>query len=73
MGKVMIALSPYQACTLKHFLRQFINDNTPELKGLGAIKKAVQEYEKELLRNISADQINEALIETEINEILGNQ
>ena len=73
MEKVKIELSPHHACTLKFFLRLFINKWTKRYKRMKTINEAVESYEKELLKNITPEQVDEAMNEAEINRILGYQ
>lgn len=71
MSTIKIELTPYNACALKNFLREFINKKTETHKSLTAISKAVDQFEKEILDKITPEQIDEALHESNVNELLG--
>ena len=63
---VKIQLSPYTAVVLKQFLRSQVKPDRHYIGMMKAISKAVDEYETQVLQNISVTQIEEILDEQSI-------
>ena len=67
---VRIHLSPYNALAIKNFLRSQVKRDQHYIGAMKVISNAVDEYEKEVLQNISASQLEVALDEQGIIDIL---
>ena len=63
-----IELKPYTALEILKFLREFDYSTDNELASLG---EAVKEFEDEICKNIRNDQIEDAVAESKVKELLG--
>jgi hypothetical protein len=68
---VKIELSPYNALTLLSFMREFVNESNTDDYRLNAIHEAVNQYEKSMTKNITLDQIDDAKVENQVNQLIG--
>lgn len=71
MSKVKIELTPYNSMTIMSFLREFVNDDTKDDYQLKAIHQAVNQYEEELHKNITNEQIEDCRAENQVNQLIG--
>jgi hypothetical protein len=69
--KVTIELTPYNTLAILSFLREYVNDETKGISEFQAINDAVDEYEKQVYSNISDSQIEDAIAESEVNDLIG--
>lgn len=71
MEKVKIELTPYAAMSLLSFLSEFESD----MVGLGeqgkALWDAYKEYESEVVKNITNEQLEEGEAENKVNQLIG--
>ena len=71
MEKVKITLTPYTALAILSFCREYVND---EVKGdlkFKAIYDSVAEYESEVYKKLSLDQLEDASVENSVNKLTG--
>lgn len=69
MSKVKLQLRPYTALGILSFMREYINKSNSNIQELAAIHEAVDEFEEEIGKNISTDQIEDARLEVRVNDI----
>ena len=68
---VTIELTPYDALAILKFCREFINDDTKGDYRFKAIEDAVNEYEKQIYKNVSSEQLDDAIAENQVNRLIG--
>ena len=70
MKKVTLNLTPYTCLSIYSFLDEFIGEfeNDPQLQ---SIQKCFAEYKSQMLKNMSPQQIEDAVAENEVNFLLG--
>jgi hypothetical protein len=68
---VKIELTPYNGMTILSFLREWINDDVKHDPQFQAIREAVDEFEASLTKNITNDQITDAVAENQVNQLIG--
>ena len=68
---VTIELTPYDALAILKFFREFINDDTKGDYRFKAIEDAVNEYEKQIYKNVSSEQLDDAIAENQVNRLIG--
>ncbi len=71
MENVRISLTPYNALAILSFCREFINESTKGDIKFKSIQDAVDEYEKQINKNMSQAQFEDALEENNINKLIG--
>lgn len=71
--KVKLELRPYTALAILKLCREFINDENKNDPIFSAIHESIQEYEDEIYKRISSNQVADALLESKINNIAGRQ
>jgi lipoate-protein ligase A len=69
MKKVNLELRPYTALAIVKFCREFINDENKRDKRFAAIHESVQEYEDEVYKKISMNQLEDAILECMVNDL----
>lgn len=69
--KVNIKLSPHNAIAILSFLTEFFYDENRDDPELQAMHDAVDEYEESILDNITEQQVDDAIAEANVNELLG--
>lgn len=69
--KVTIELTPYDALAILKFCREFVNDDTKGDRRFKAIQDAVDEYENEIYKKLSIEQLDDAIAENEVNFLIG--
>lgn len=70
MEKIKIELTPYAAMTILKLLSEFEPDMERE-KLLQGLKDSYEEYKNEVVNKITDDQLLDAGLQVEINQILG--
>lgn len=68
-NKVLIELRPYDAITIMAFLQEYINEDTKSMKGFQPINEAVDAFAKEVCKNMTEEQISDAALESDINNL----
>ena len=68
---VTIELTPYDALAILKFCREFINDDTKGDYRFKAIEDAVNEYEKQIYKKVSSEQLDDAIAENQVNRLIG--
>lgn len=68
---IKIELNPYNAMAILSFLREYINDDIKDEPEFTAISNAVNEYELQVEKKITLEQINYARFENNVNQIIG--
>lgn len=68
---IKIELTPYAALSILSFLREYINEDTQHRMEFQAINECVLEYEKEVFKKTDLDHLEDALVENNINKMLG--
>ncbi len=69
--KIKIQLSPFDAITIGRFLKSFEGEmNHPKLE---ALKKAIVNYEEELMNSFTLEAIDDAKAEQAMNQLLGRE
>lgn len=71
MSKVKIHLKPYTCLAIVRFCREFVNEETKGEYQFKSIQDAVDEFEKQVLLNMSVDQLEDASVENSINKLIG--
>lgn len=71
VSSITIELSPYNAMAILSFLREYINDDVKDEPQFTAISNAVNEYELQVEKKITLEQINYARFENNVNQIIG--
>lgn len=69
--KVKIELEPYNALQLLAFLREFINDDNSDEYKFRAIHESVNEYESEIRKKVTNEQMDEVNAVNQINQLIG--
>ena len=69
--KVKIQLTPYNALSIFSFLREFINNENSDEPEFKAIHEAVNQYENEIVKNITEDHIDDFNAENKVNQLIG--
>lgn len=69
--KVQVNLTPYNSLTILSFLREFIHAGMTDDYKLQAIKEAVEEYEEEVYKNMTNEQLSDAVSENSVNQLIG--
>jgi hypothetical protein len=69
--KVKLELTPYNALAIIKFCREFINEDNKDDYRFKAIHEAVDEYEKEIYKNVSIEQLDDAIAENKVNHLIG--
>ena len=69
--KVKLELRPYTALTILSFLREYINDENINNSRLAAIHESVKEYEDEIYKKISPQELEDAILENRVNDLAG--
>ena len=68
---IKIELTPYDALAILKFCREFVNDGTKNDYRFKAIQDAIDEYEKEIYKKLSNEQLDDAIFENEVNRLIG--
>lgn len=68
---VTIELTPYNALGILKFCREFINDDNKDDYRFKAIHDAVAEFEEQIYKNVSINQLEDAIAENEVNYLIG--
>ena len=69
--KVKLELRPYTALTILSFCREYINDENINDSRLTAIHESVKEYEDEIYKKISPQELEDAILENRVNDLTG--
>ena len=69
--KVKLELRPYTALTILSFCREYINDENINNSSLAAIHESVKEYEDEVYKKISTEELEDAILENRVNGLTG--
>ena len=69
--KVKLELRPYTALTILSFCREYINDENINDSRLTAIHESVKEYEDEIYKKISPQELEDAILENKVNDLTG--
>ncbi|MES2287666.1 MAG: hypothetical protein V4547_18365 [Bacteroidota bacterium] len=69
--KVKLELNPYTALAMLAFVREYINDDTKYDDRFKAIQDAAEEYELELAKKITNEQMADASMENKVNFLIG--
>lgn len=70
-NKVPIELRPYTAITILGFLREFVNDDLVGDYMFQALREAVDEYEQQVSRALTDEQLEEIRAENQVNQLIG--
>lgn len=66
-----IEISPYTAISLVGFLREFVKDDENVPYHLRAITDCVNEFEAQVRSNITPEELEEAISEMKVNDLIG--
>ena len=69
--KVKLELRPYTALAILVFCKEFINDENIDDERLVAIHESVKEYEDEIYKKISPQELEDAILENRVNDLAG--
>lgn len=69
--KITIQLTPHNAICILAFLCEFFTDENKHEPEFAAMHEALEEYESEVVKNMTYDQIDDAIAEAEVNKLLG--
>jgi hypothetical protein len=69
MEKLKISLTPYTAICIYKFLSEWESEMEKQ-PFLISLKECYQEYQQEVLRKITKEQLEDAVLQTKINQIL---
>ena len=69
--KVKLELRPYDALAMLCFVKEFINEKNKNDNRFAAIHETVDNYEKEIYKKLSSQQLEDAILENRVNDIAG--
>jgi hypothetical protein len=67
---VKIELTPYNALTIVSFMREFVQREEDDPK-LQALCGAINQFEDQVIKNITNEQIDDCHAENQVNQLLG--
>lgn len=69
--KVKLELRPYTALAILCFCKEYINDDNKNDPTFASIHESVNEYEQEINKKVSIQQLEDAKLENQVNQITG--